>query len=192
MHAPVGGAHRCARRYSDGPLKRKGATEAGEEGCPNAATATARRSRTWASSGGRSIGTSGRGYRCRRRAGRASSSSALISIVPGRHIAPQEVMGAVRNEEVSMSQSSPEKRSRATGERTPRPESVTLTPAEIVEITGYRRGHEQLGWFRSLGVPAKRRPDGSVSVAREHYFALGRARDPSIARVESLPRLKLE
>jgi Domain of unknown function (DUF4224) len=91
-----------------------------------------------------------------------------------------------------MSHASSVRTSRAAGSGRSRSASLTLTPEEIVEITGYRRGHEQLRWFRSLGVPAKRRPDGSVSVAREHYFALGRGREPGAARVELLPRLKLE
>jgi hypothetical protein len=50
---------------------------------------------------------------------------------------------------------------------------LTLTPEELVEITGYTRGAEQLKWFRALGVPAKRRADGTMSVAREHYLRAG-------------------
>lgn len=70
--------------------------------------------------------------------------------------------------------------------------SLTLTPEEIVEITGYRRAHEQLTWFKGLGVPAKRRADGSVSVAREHYLRAGSSRTSTVTRVESAPRLRLE
>jgi hypothetical protein len=69
--------------------------------------------------------------------------------------------------------------------------SLTLTPEEIVEITGYRRAHEQLTWFKGLGVPAKRRGDGSVSVAREHYLRAGSSRRPGAA-VEFPPRLNLD
>lgn len=72
------------------------------------------------------------------------------------------------------------------------PASMTLTPEEIVEITGYRRAHEQLTWFKGLGVPAKRRADGSVSVAREHYLRAGSSRGSPGAGVESAPRLRLE
>jgi hypothetical protein len=50
---------------------------------------------------------------------------------------------------------------------------ITLTPEELLEITGYQRAAEQLKWFRALGVPAKRRADGTVSVAREHYLRHG-------------------
>ena len=69
--------------------------------------------------------------------------------------------------------------------------SLTLTPEEIREITGYRRAHEQLAWFKALGVPAKRRADGSVSVAREHYLRTGMSRG-SPAALESQPRLRLD
>ena len=34
---------------------------------------------------------------------------------------------------------------------TGRPLSLTLTPEEIFEITGYRRAHAQLRWFKALG-----------------------------------------
>jgi hypothetical protein len=67
---------------------------------------------------------------------------------------------------------------------------LTLTPEELVEITGYTRGAEQLKWFRALGVPAKRRADGSVSVAREHYLRAG-TKAPK-AEIESRPRLRCE
>jgi Domain of unknown function (DUF4224) len=67
--------------------------------------------------------------------------------------------------------------------------SLTLTAEELVEITGYTRSFEQLKWFRGLGVPAKRRADGTVSVAREHYLRAG----TKVAPVESrAPRLKCE
>jgi Domain of unknown function (DUF4224) len=90
-----------------------------------------------------------------------------------------------------MSHSSPERRPRAAGGATAGFASLTLTTGEIVEITGYRRGHEQLRWFRSLGVPARRRPDGSVSVAREHYLRAGSSKAPTAA-VEFEPRLNLD
>ena len=70
--------------------------------------------------------------------------------------------------------------------------SLTLTPEEIFEITGYRRGREQLAWFKALGVPARRRADGTVSVAREHYSADGLSRASAATTVKSSPRLRLE
>jgi hypothetical protein len=75
---------------------------------------------------------------------------------------------------------------------TRQPRSLTLTPEEILEITGYRRAHEQLRWFKALGVPAKRRADGSVSVAREHYLRVGASRTSAAPGVEFSPRLRLE
>ena len=54
---------------------------------------------------------------------------------------------------------------------------LTLTPEEMYDITGYTRAAEQLRWFEELGVPAKRRADGTVSVAREHYLRSGAPRD---------------
>lgn len=84
-----------------------------------------------------------------------------------------------------------ERGARAPGGGGSRSGSLTLMPEEIVEITGYRRGHEQLRWFRALGVPARRRPDGSVSVAREHYLRAGSSRAPTAA-VEFEPRLNLD
>jgi hypothetical protein len=70
--------------------------------------------------------------------------------------------------------------------------SLTLTPEEILEITGYRRAHEQLMWFKAFGVPAKRRADGTVSVAREHYLQAGSSRASAAPGVEFSPRLRLE
>jgi Domain of unknown function (DUF4224) len=64
---------------------------------------------------------------------------------------------------------------------------LTLTEAEIFEVTGYRRPAEQMTWFRNFGIPAARRADGTVSVARDHY--LGHARRPSTVP-ESRPQLK--
>lgn len=52
--------------------------------------------------------------------------------------------------------------------------SLTLTPEELIEVTGYKRGAEQLGYFKELDVPAHRRPDGSVAVVRQHLLDLRR------------------
>ena len=67
------------------------------------------------------------------------------------------------------------------------PRFLTLTEAEIFEITGYRRPTAQIDWFRRLGVPAARRADGTVRVAREHYLGLA-PRSPAMPK--SRPQLK--
>ncbi len=65
--------------------------------------------------------------------------------------------------------------------------TICLTPDELFEVTGYRRAHEQLEYFRALGVPAHRRPDNTVSVVRQHLLDLQRRADaPSPPR----PRLR--
>lgn len=55
-------------------------------------------------------------------------------------------------------------------------ESLTLTKEEIIEATGYRRAAEQLDALHKAGIPADRRPDGSVRVWRHHLtgFAPGK------------------
>lgn len=64
---------------------------------------------------------------------------------------------------------------------------LTLTPEELIEVTGYRLHCKQLLYFQTLGVPAHRRPDGTVSVCRQHYLDLKRVSDaPSSPR----PRLR--
>ena len=68
--------------------------------------------------------------------------------------------------------------------------SLTLSEEELFEITGYRRGHEQLQWLKQYGVLAKRRPDGTMSVAREHYMRHGTK--TAAPAVESRPRLQSE
>ncbi len=51
-------------------------------------------------------------------------------------------------------------------------ESLTLTKEEIIEATGYRRAAEQLDALRKAGIPADRRPDGSVRVWRHHVSGI--------------------
>ncbi len=51
---------------------------------------------------------------------------------------------------------------------------LTLTPEELIEVTGYKLHCKQLAYFRALGVPAHRRPDGTVSVVRQHLLDLQR------------------
>jgi len=55
--------------------------------------------------------------------------------------------------------------------------SLQLTNEERIEITGYVRQADQLRYFKALGVPAHRRPDGTVSVCRQHYLDLRRLAD---------------
>ncbi|ATF84602.1 DUF4224 domain-containing protein [Burkholderia gladioli] len=49
-------------------------------------------------------------------------------------------------------------------------ESLTLSEQEIVEATGYRQPCRQLQALTRAGIPADRRPDGSVRVWRHHIF----------------------
>lgn len=51
-------------------------------------------------------------------------------------------------------------------------ESLTLTKQEIIEATGYRRAAEQLDALQKAGIPADRRPDGSVRVWRHHISGI--------------------
>ncbi|HVC13043.1 MAG TPA: DUF4224 domain-containing protein [Burkholderiales bacterium] len=59
---------------------------------------------------------------------------------------------------------------------------LTLTAKELVEVTGYKRAAEQLRWLLALGIPAQRRADGTVSVAREHYLRIGELPDKIFAQ----------
>jgi hypothetical protein len=45
---------------------------------------------------------------------------------------------------------------------------LTLDADELYEITGYRIPSKQLEVMRSLGIPARMRPDNSVLVLRMH------------------------
>jgi hypothetical protein len=47
---------------------------------------------------------------------------------------------------------------------------LTLTQEELYEITGYRKPFFQRKFFMALGVPCRRRQDGTLSVCREHYL----------------------
>lgn len=49
-----------------------------------------------------------------------------------------------------------------------RREEPVLSPAEIYEITHYRRAAEQLRELDALGIPARRRHDNTVCVLRMH------------------------
>lgn len=52
-------------------------------------------------------------------------------------------------------------------------ESLTLSKEEIIEATGYKRGADQLAALLKAGIPADRRPDGSVRVWRHHMVGMG-------------------
>ncbi|VVD91460.1 hypothetical protein PCO31110_01641 [Pandoraea communis] len=66
-------------------------------------------------------------------------------------------------------------------------EPLTLTENEIVEATGYKQHIKQLAALQRAGIPADRRPDGSVRVWRHHIVGAGAAKQPP-ARKE--PKLK--
>jgi len=51
-------------------------------------------------------------------------------------------------------------------------ESLTLTKDEIIEATGYNQAAKQLDALHKAGIPADRRPDGSVRVWRHHISGI--------------------
>jgi hypothetical protein len=66
-------------------------------------------------------------------------------------------------------------------------QSLTLTEDEIIEATGYRQPCRQLDSLRRAGIPADRRPDGSVRVWRHHITGIAtqtadkpRRREPTL------------
>lgn len=61
-------------------------------------------------------------------------------------------------------------------------EPLTLTKDEIIEATGYRRASEQLTALQKAGIPADRRPDGSVRVWRHHIVGVGAPRHEKAPR----------
>lgn len=56
---------------------------------------------------------------------------------------------------------------------------LTLSEEEIVQATGYRQQCRQLAALLRAGIPADRRPDGSVRVWRHH---LGGSASPTKQR----------
>ena len=50
--------------------------------------------------------------------------------------------------------------------------SLTLTDAELVELTGKRRPSAQIRALRHMGIHHKRRGDGTLVVARAHFELL--------------------
>jgi len=61
---------------------------------------------------------------------------------------------------------------------------LALSASEIREITGYARPSLQLEVLRSLGIPARRRPDNSILVMRMHCT------HPAAATQAPLPQRK--
>jgi hypothetical protein len=64
---------------------------------------------------------------------------------------------------------------------------LELTEDEIERITGYKRPTKQMEMLKSLGIPARRRPDNSVLVMRMHCIAP--AQIPT-AMIKREPRVK--
>ncbi|WP_341774034.1 DUF4224 domain-containing protein [Burkholderia gladioli] len=58
---------------------------------------------------------------------------------------------------------------------------LTLTTREIREATGYRQPARQLRTLTLAGIPADRRPDGSVRVWRHHVLGFA-AREKTLNR----------
>lgn len=56
---------------------------------------------------------------------------------------------------------------------------LTLSPDEIVEITGKRRHAAQLKVLRALEIPFRVRPDGSLLVLRVHVIHETENKEPS-------------
>lgn len=64
---------------------------------------------------------------------------------------------------------------------------ITLTDAELHELTGYKQARFQKRYFDGLGVPAVVRPDGSLCVVRAHLLNY---RPPRAANDEPAKRVK--
>lgn len=66
------------------------------------------------------------------------------------------------------------------------PSTLTLSEAEVIDITGKRRQTEQMNVLKALGIPSRRRYDNSVLVLRMHCVHSGRV----AANDEPAPKLK--
>jgi hypothetical protein len=49
-------------------------------------------------------------------------------------------------------------------------DALALPEQEVRELTGYERPSNQLKMLKSLGIPARRRPDNTVLVLRMHLM----------------------
>jgi hypothetical protein len=47
-------------------------------------------------------------------------------------------------------------------------DNLTLSAGELFELTGYRRASNQLRVLKEMNIPARRRPDNTVTVMRMH------------------------
>lgn len=63
-------------------------------------------------------------------------------------------------------------------------DELALPEDEIRELTGYSRPAYQIRVLKSLGIPARRRPDNSVLVLRMHL------RNPVVIAANDGPKLK--
>jgi hypothetical protein len=61
---------------------------------------------------------------------------------------------------------------------------LTLTEAELFELTHYQRPASQLRFLKEIGIPAKKRPDNTVLVMRMHLVT------QASNDVQSGPKLK--
>lgn len=69
----------------------------------------------------------------------------------------------------------------------------TLTPDEIVDITGYKLPKLQLKWLVDAGYPARLRPDNTVSLGRAQYERGPQSGEPGTMErptVQKIPRGK--
>ncbi|PRH11105.1 DUF4224 domain-containing protein [Burkholderia gladioli] len=66
-------------------------------------------------------------------------------------------------------------------------ESLTLTEHGIIEATGYRQPARQLSTLLKAGIPADRRPTGTVRVWRHHVVGM-----PAALSTTERPRPKLK
>lgn len=69
-------------------------------------------------------------------------------------------------------------------------DSLTLTAAEIFEVTGTKRRSKQLEWFAARGIPATLNNRNVVSVNRSAYHAKTMPAG-SRTRAKTEPRLDL-
>jgi hypothetical protein len=65
-------------------------------------------------------------------------------------------------------------------------QDLTLSAAELKNVTGYAKPVFQLRVLKELGIPARRRPDNTVLVLRMHMLHPS----ASAAFTPSAPRLK--
>lgn len=65
-------------------------------------------------------------------------------------------------------------------------EALTLSEKEIIEATGYKQATRQLEVLALAGVPADRRPNGSVRVWRHHLTGIA---EPKPRKARKRPQL---